>query len=354
MRHAVALGIAVTTLTMDALAVDVPVGAKRVQIRAHDGREKLSFFSRDAGWTLPGLTGGTPGPVRIDVSSPAHPAPITLSVPPVAGRPGWSVSTDDVGTPRRYRFKNQRPPNGFTAVDSIVWSANGSFKLVIRDALLDPSVPQGGLRIRVTAGGDRRCARFDADTIANDIPGSFIARSAVADGLVDCSSAALGEPELPSCDLGAVNGTCTPGCPSDAVCFWQVFGNTCSCRGGTGLTCGSSTPMCNGWCPVGTHCGGSSGASGSASQCGCVPDETTACGDSGYPTCGGICPDPTDVCRPTRSSFSIAGTVIGCSCNDPGPCTGFTTCSPGADCPPGQACRRFANSFGCMAQCGPP
>jgi hypothetical protein len=323
-------------------------------MRANGIREKLTFLSKDVGWTLPPVVNGTPGPLRIDVSSPAHPSPITFSVPPLAGRPGWTASIDDLGAPRRYRFKNQASPNGFSSIDSITWSAKGVFKLVVRRAVLDASVTQGGFRIRVTDATNSRCIVFDDTTIINDVPGSFLARNADATGLVDCSAASLGEPESAPCAPTPAGNACGGSCASDAQCTYNVFGGTCSCRGGTGLTCGGSTPMCNGYCPVGTRCGGVSGASGSASQCGCVPDVATACGDSGYPTCGGTCPDPTQVCRPTHSSFSIAGTQIGCSCNAPGPCTGFVTCSPGADCPPGQACHRFANSFGCMAQCNAP
>jgi hypothetical protein len=95
MRHVAAFGIALGLVAAMSHAADVPVAGTRVQIRAHGTREKLTFTSKDAAWTLPAPpNAGTPGSLLIDIRSPAHPTPVYLSVPQWAGNPGWTVSFD--------------------------------------------------------------------------------------------------------------------------------------------------------------------------------------------------------------------------------------------------------------------
>jgi hypothetical protein len=343
-------------------AADVPVAGTRVQIRVKGSRAKLAFTSKDTGWTLPAASAGTPGPVQIDVLSPAHPTPLSLIVPDVAGKPGWTASINGHGAPRRYRFENPSAPDGFSTIDSIVWSGKGSFKLIVRDAVLDPREPQGGLSIRVIDATSRRCARFDVATIIKDVPGSFRARNALASALADCSAAALGEYVPPPCAMAA-DHSCGGPCPGDSQCTYSLETGTaaCVCAGGSNLPCGDSDPVCNGFCPAGMHCGGQQPKALTSRSCGCVPDGTTACGEADYPTCGGSCAHPTWVCRPTSVKVSIFATVTGCQCSPVGGCTdGDGTpgepqgCGPGADCPPGTICSKFQSVGGCFAQCTAP
>jgi hypothetical protein len=358
MRRAAAIGFVLSAIAVrSAAAADVPVDGTRVRARARS----VVFASRDRAWTLPPSVDGTPGMLQIDVSSPAHPEPRTLHVPPVAGHPGWTVGTDDTGTPRRYRFRNPSAPNGFSAVESIVWSASGSFRIVVRGTLLDTSTAQGGLRIRIGDPTNRHCARFDAASVVSDVPGSFTARDASAAGLSDCSSASLEEPERAPCVLSPAGGACSGSCDTDAECTFDVFANSCACEGGTGVPCGESAPVCNGYCPVGMHCGGVGPRSVLGRGCGCVSDGTVACGDGGYPACGDACPDPGMVCRPRKKTISLAGTSVGCECASMGACTmgdvlptGSYFCGPGADCPPGKVCASAIGFFGCVADCADP
>ena len=344
-----------------ALAADVPVDGTRVSIRRRGDREKLVFFSRDAAWTLPSGNGATPGGLRIDVSSPAHPEPRTLHLPDVAGRPGWTAGVDGQGEVRRYEFRNPSAPNGFSDVYAIAWTRHASFKLVVRAGLLDPSGPQGGFRIRISDADNQYCARFDAATVGSDTAERFSARNAPSAGLVDCSPASLGEPATTPCSVGSGGYSCGGSCASDETCFYQVSSNDCQCDGGTGLPCGESGPVCNGYCPVGTHCGGVFLQEIFGRGCGCVPDETVACNDSEYPTCGGSCSDPAKVCRPLIFNLSIAPTAQGCACMPPGDCFvdgpgpgPWELCGPGADCPPGTVCDIAFGQFGCFAQCVAP
>jgi hypothetical protein len=344
-------------------AADLPVAGSRVILRRHGMHEKLYFFSRDAGWTVPPASSGSPGPVEIDVSSPAHPDPVTVHVPAVSGRVGWTAGFTGHGVYSlldRWKFRNASAPNGFSTIGTITWTEASSFKLVVRTALLDLGATQGGFRIRVTdAGGNRYCARFDTSAIVADVAGYFSARNAASAALADCSAASLGEPGTTSCSVGSDGFTCGGSCLSDQQCIYNIGSGACSCTGGTGLTCGDSAPVCNGYCPPGMHCGGTSLESVLGRGCGCVPDSETACGDSDYPTCGGACSDPTKVCRPRIETVSILPTASGCSCSPPGACAipignpGFGLCGPGADCPSGQICASGISSAGCFAQCAP-
>lgn len=344
-----------------ASAADLPVSGSRVVLRRHGTREKLYFFSRDAAWAVPPASSGSPGPVEIDVSSPAHADPVTVHVPAVAGRVGWTAGFGSYGTMHRWKFRNASAPDGFSTIGTITWTDATSFKLVVRAALLDLGAPQTGFRIRVTdAAGNRWCARFDAPTIVADVAGYFSARGSASAALADCSAASLGEPATSPCSVGSDGFTCGGSCLSDQECVFDVATGTCSCTGGTGLACGGSGPVCNGYCPPGMHCGGTSLDSIFGRSCGCVTDGDTACGDAAYPTCGGACPDPSSVCRPRIDHVSIAPTASGCTCSPPGACAvdsgspGISLCGPGSDCPAGEVCEAALGSFGCYAQCTAP
>jgi hypothetical protein len=343
-----------------ASAADIPVAGSRVIVSRHGAREKLFFSSRDAAWMVPPPTGGNPGPLRIDVSSPLHPEPRTVHLPPVTGPVGWTASVDGHGAIRRYKFRNRYAPNGFSAVAAVTWVSHASFKLLVRSTVLDASGPQGGFRIRITDGENRYCARFDGSSVVADNTGFFSARDATSAGLADCSAASLGEPATSPCDLAPGSPSCGGNCASDETCTYNPSTGDCSCTGGTGLACGDSSPVCNGYCPVGTYCGGVTLMTAFGRSCECVPDGETACGDSEYPTCGGFCPDGSKVCRPLIESVSILPTAYGCTCYDPGACSedignpDFGSCGPGADCPPGQVCAIVFGFFGCYAQCAPP
>jgi hypothetical protein len=318
------------------------------------------FSSRDAAWSIPITTTGNPGPLQIDVSSLAHPDPVTLHVPPVTGRTGWSASVGAYSVVRRYKFRNRSAPNGFSAIGSITWADHASFKLTVRAALLDLGSPQGGFRIRITDGANSHCARFDGASVVADGTGYFSARGAASTGLADCSAASLGEPATSPCALPAGGSTCGGTCASDEECTFHMSSASCGCAGGTGLACGDSAPVCNGYCPPGTHCGGATLRDIFGRTCGCVPDDTTACGDSDYPTCGGVCPDAAKVCRPRIQGYSLGPAGVGCTCSPPGACfvdigvPGFEMCGPGSDCPPGQVCSSFFGGAGCFANCVAP
>jgi hypothetical protein len=361
MRRMTGFAIAVGLIAATSQASDIPVAGTRVQIRAHGTRAKLAFTSKDAGWIRSANSnGGAPGEIDIDVRSPAHPTPVSLHVYQVVGKPGWAPSIDGVTAPHGvFRFKNPSAPDDFSAIESIAWSVRGTFKLVVRDALLDPSAPQGGLSIRVTNDATRLCARFDAATIVKDVPGSFRARNSLASALADCSAPALGGV---TCDLES-GGSCGGTCEGDAQCSlsFATGSATCVCAGGSSSPCGDSSPVCNGFCPAGMHCGGQDPNDLFGRACGCVPDGATACGEADYPTCGGACTNPTAVCRPTRRAVSINPEVVGCECSPIGGCTDgdgtpgeIQGCGSGADCPPGTICNTIVYSAGCFARCTSP
>jgi hypothetical protein len=348
----------VTVAASVAVAADVPVTGSRVVARRHGTREKLFFLSRDGAWIVPPASDGSPGPLQIDVSSPGHPDPRTVHVPPVAGHVGWTPGFGSYGAIRRWKFRNGDAPNGFSSIGTITWSDRAAFKLVVRTSLLDLSAPQGGFRIRVTDGTNQYCARFDASSIVADRPGYFSARGASSAALADCSAASLGEPATSPCGLAPGGASCGGSCLSDEECTYKMSPASCECTGGTGLACGDSAPVCNGYCPSGMHCGGVSLRDIFGRTCGCVPDDTIACGDSEYPTCGGACADPTRVCRPRMDSLSLGPPAIGCTCSPPGACfvgipgtTSLAACGPGSDCPPGQVCASSFTTFGCYASC---
>ncbi len=358
--YRITVSVFVCALATAASAADIPVAGSRVIVSRHGTREKLFFSSRDAAWTVPSSTSGSPGPIQIDVSSPLSPEPRTLHVPPATGAVGWTSSVDGHGVVRRYKFRNRYAPNGFSAVGAITWVSHASFKLLVRATLLDPTGPQGGFRIRITDGENRYCARFDGQSVVADDTGFFSARDASSAGLADCSPAALGEPATSACEVTPDGASCGGSCLSDEACTYDLSTGSCHCTGGTGLACGDSGPVCNGFCPVGRHCGGVTLTDAFGRGCGCVPDGETGCGDSEFPTCGGSCADSTSVCRPLFEKVSILPPAHGCTCSRPGACsvdTGnpdFAMCGPGLDCPPDQVCSIAFGFFGCFAHCGPP
>ena len=50
----------------------------------------------------------------------------------------------------------------------------------------------GPVGVRVSTGDVRNCALFTSETIVRDEPGKYVAQSALAGAVADCSDAALG------------------------------------------------------------------------------------------------------------------------------------------------------------------
>jgi len=106
-------------------------------------------------------------------------------------------------------------------------------------------------------------------------------------------------------------------------------------------------PLCNSAlvCDAGFGC-----ATDEHSHCLCVP--TPSCGESGYPTCGGNCPDGT-VCAPQHIDVMVADFNI-CACVPPDYSCGNSDCSYGA-CPAGEVCNvRSQLGSNCVGGCSAP
>jgi hypothetical protein len=117
---------------------------------------------------------------------------------------------------------------------------------------------------------------------------------------------------------------------------WDIFiaGNSGKCPP---QPCEESTgiPVCAGDCPSGLTCVAGPPPAG---PCLCVPISETCEGTLQGP-CGGLCPDPDDVCL---------GSPGNCRCETPQECGSDATCDEA--CPQGLVCRTTVNGCACVEE----
>jgi hypothetical protein len=305
-------------------AADQPVAGRKLLIkRAASGAEKLVFASRDPAFLFPAIGGsddpasGSPGGAMVEVFTQTG-GQASYVVPPGLGKPGWRVKE---GARDVYKFVD--PPSGaLSALRVLVLKEGKLLKVVAKTTGLPLTGPLGAAGIRVTTGGLRSCAGFDAATIRQDVAGTYVAMDAPASTLADCSDASLaalapcGDTPFPECGGG---------CPAGSVCSSQDLA-TCTCVSSAD-PCGDTFPVCNGTCPAGEAC--FSQGSPPFVSCTCAPIGTTPCGSSAFPVCGGDCPAGA-TCDPITNSSPFIQDGCGCSA---APCGGG-----GTQCPPGFMC----------------
>ncbi len=305
-------------------SADRPIEGQRLVLKRTATKAKLVFVSRDPNFLFPAIGSAddpTTAGALVELFS-ASEGQASLAAPAGAGNPGW---TSEQGTAPRYKFRNRLAEPGLYSVRLAVIKQGKVLRLAAKDAGLALAVPQGAVGIRITTGGLRNCARFDALTIRKDEAGAFVAAHATAARLVDCSDASLNG-LTPSCETSSFPG-CGGTCSGDDVC---IAGSTsCACMPASSSPCGDTHPACNGTCPAGEECAGG----GPPRACFCLPVGSTPCGNPGAPVCGGACPSGNE-CNPVLSP-PAAGGHLGCACAPPGPCEqgGGST-----DCPSGFAC----------------
>jgi hypothetical protein len=296
-----------------AAALDQPIDGAKLVLKRTPTRETLAFVSRDPGFLLPPPGGfddpatGTPGGLVVELFS-ANEGSGAVSAPPGPGKPGWLVTPAPVA---QFRFQNALAPGGISPIRLAVLKQGRVLKVSARVAGLPLAGPQGAVGIRIVTGTRRSCALFDAATIKRDEPGRFVGRNALAASIADCSDASLGGPPP------TTTTTTLPGCAIIPDPF---------------------EPMCGGACPAGEQCAGSFDATVQP-ECGCIPDDATACTGSGYPTCGGACTGGR-VCQAFHILPGELPEIRSCACVDPGDTCDDPagTCFAVGVCPPGQAC----------------
>jgi cysteine-rich repeat protein len=175
--------------------VDRPVdAAKLILKRSASGTQKLVFMSKDPDVPFPAIGGsddpasGTPGGMLVELLSRADPVGAVLRIPPGSGSPGWQVKA---GTTNYYKFANREAPGGASPVRTALLKDGTQLKLTARSSGLALAGPQGVVGIRITTGALRTCARFEGAAISHDEAGAFVASSAPAAALADCTNASL-------------------------------------------------------------------------------------------------------------------------------------------------------------------
>ena len=295
-------------------AADRRISADQLKIKTDGAHSQIVFTSKDPNFLFPGL-GEDPvaNGATIEII-PATTAPLALTMPAGAGKPGWSVNA----TSTQYKFANALAPGGISVVKTAALKQGRYLKFTARQGVagLTPFTLRA-IAVRITIGSTRNCALYGPVGVRTINGKTYVkAKKVPAPEPVngDCSDASLG---LPDCEV-----TSAPAC--DGYCYGTGVcvdgGSGCMCA----APCGGIGPTCDGVCPSGEEC-----FAGAGVGCHCLPTGSTPCGATGTPTCGGICADG-NACR----------NVIGqCLCISPSACvcpSGFT-CIPDAH-PPLYSC----------------
>jgi hypothetical protein len=315
----VLLGIGALIPSSLALATDQPIGATKLVLQRHNGKEKLIFSSKDPAFLFPGVGSAddpsTAGMV-IEILSGTE-GTFNLPVPAGAGKPGWTSKTTPVA---QHQFKNSEAPSGISLVKTVLLKQGKRLKIDSRAAMLPLLAATTRVAIRITTGGLRTCALFTAPDARKNETNRFVAgKVPPPGGSADCSDAILLGTSL-YCD-GGVFPTCGGECTPGETCVGDGLNGTCKCIA-PGMPCGDTNPTCNGACPIGQECV-SFGLDTPYNGCGCVPAGSTPCGTPNAPTCGGACPSGT-TCSAIFRPLELGGGVD-CDCRGPG-----TACGNGA------------------------
>lgn len=346
-----------------AVAADHALNGGRLDVKRHNGKEQVTFSSKDSGFLFPPVGSaddpgtGSPGGALIEILSVAEPT-ASFSVAAGAGKPGWASKPGNVP---RHLYLNTGAPSGPTPIKKMQLRQGKVLSFTSKQAGLAMAMATTRVAVRITIGTQRNCIVFAGSSISKNDPSRLKAQKigAAEPQVIDCTDASLlGLPTT----CGNTAPTCDGECPPGAECMAvgsPGFGS-CACLP-TGTTpCGNpGLPECGGVCPNDENCGSVftpfvSGCMCGAPDCGngfyyggapqdgapfgCYP---ILCG-SDYPTCS------TDPCGDggTCSPFEAgSGAFTGCICADPLPCNGG-----GFECPVGEVCRINGENAGC----GPP
>jgi len=172
--------------------LDQPVAAKRVQMQRTASGERFLLTTKDPSLPLPLTPDSAPPQVgmTIELFSANEPS-ATLTVPSSGD---WELV--DKPTLLRYSFANASAPGGSTTISRVQHQASRiktirSLTIKGKGAGLALTGSQGEVAVRITMGGHRLCALFDAPTITIDETARFSAGNAEASALPDCSDASL-------------------------------------------------------------------------------------------------------------------------------------------------------------------
>ncbi|MFN8546033.1 MAG: hypothetical protein U0807_17780 [Candidatus Binatia bacterium] len=226
-----AVACMIVAFSTAAHAVDRPIAGHQLLLkRSRSGKEKLLFVSKDPGFLFPAIGSptddpitGSPGGAQLDLIAVSGTARAFLSLPNVAGKPGWTAKP---GTVDQYKFVNPLAPAGISPIKTAVLKEGKLLKIVAAVTGLDLASPLGGVAVRFVTGTLRSCAFFEPETVVKDEPGLFVARYSAASALADCDldlgAATLARPDDPVVFTGAVVPTLVGVPPSDVVAFRRI------------------------------------------------------------------------------------------------------------------------------------
>lgn len=305
-----------------AAAADYPVTGTQILLRERNGKGVLSLVLKDPAIPVPAP--GSPddpsvGGLTLTVFSQGEDQRATLAAAPGLGPDAWRVKQ----TPRivTFAYRDRKASTTGDEIQTANLRTRAPLKIRARAAGLDLSRLHSRVAVRVEYGDVRVCAVFAL--VKQSKIGLFSAKGIDAHVPPDCDDRTL---ENPPC--GEAIG-CGGWCPGDAECGADAFG-VCSCVS-PHQPCGDSAPVCNGECPDGLACGSITG--GIETVCGCLPPDSTPCGELSVPACDpGACPAETS-CMTENLPLPGGGSVSYCACRSepqPSPCPG--------GCPPGMTC----------------
>src|SRR5262245_57477413 len=174
------------------------------------GGEKLVLVLDDASIPAPGQgSADNPATTGLRVTLFGHDAPgetADLVAPAGLAQPGWKYGTNGLV---RYRFRHGAAPGGISPIRSVVLREGKGLRVVAKAVGLGLAGVQGSVGVRIEYGSIRLCALFGADAIVHDEAGLFVAKSAPAPGIVECTDEALFG--VPCNDTLTCGGTCPDG-----------------------------------------------------------------------------------------------------------------------------------------------
>ena len=311
-----------------AAAIDVPVGARALTLRAQPAGTEVKFVSKDPAFPFPAPgSDADPTATGLDVQVfTASGDAASSSATDGSGKPGWRLRADD--TIYVYRAGAGAVPPG--EIKKVHLKSGRAFRARGRIDL-PLSGPADAVAIRVTMGSLRACALLSGASVRKNQPGRFVARDAPAPELADCADATL---------LGALGFDCASSsfpacggaCPDGGVCAPDPLGGPCRCNFET-QACGDTAPSCNGSCPAGQRCWPIDGfIPGANDQCLCAPEETPPCGTTDLACGSGACP-PGLVCE-AHPGVGFYDPYCACVPPDQACGPGFGNCPPDMECLP--------------------
>ncbi|MEO6027393.1 MAG: hypothetical protein ABIR79_11055 [Candidatus Binatia bacterium] len=264
-----------------AFAIDHPLSSGKLDVKRYNGKDQLTFSSRDPAFLFPALGSaddpgtGSPGGALIEILSAVEPT-VSFTVPAGTGKPGWVSKPGNVA---KHLYSNTASPSGPSPIKKMHLRQGKVLALTSKLAGLGMSMPTTRVAVRITTGTQRNCIVFAGPSISKNEFGRLKAQkkdATIPPHISDCTDASL---------LGGSN------------------------------TCGNTSPTCDGECPPDEEC--ASYGSPGLNTCGCLPIGSTPCGNPGVPECGGICPNDENC----GSIFTPFG--AGCMCGVPDCGNGF-------------------------------